>query len=180
VLPLLHASFGWVFVILAVAPYNGTLDVAVDIVGWLGIAWGWHRLISVEPRFATARAVALAGVATAVVRLLPWPEPLVLTAQVVAVGLVAAGVVSGAGALMAAAAAHESPLVAAQSSFLRWAAVGVLMIECGAGLGSLAVRTLTGLVSAAVLLGFGLAAWFTVLQILSAGRGYLRVGAARR
>ncbi len=175
-LPLVHAAFGWVFVILAVQPYGGALDVTVDAVGWLGIAWGWHRLITVEPRFATARSVALVGAVAALLRLLPGPEVLLGAAEVVAAGAVTAAVAAGARALGSAAEQHGSPLVAAQSSFLQWAAVGALLVACGAGLGSAAARELTGLVSAAVLLGLGLAAWFTVLQLLSAGRAYLRVG----
>ena len=176
-LPLAHATFGWVFVIFGVAPHGGALDVGVDVVGWLAIAWAWHRLLVVESSFAAARTVALVGAATALVRLLPGPEPLLIVAQVVAVAVVAAAVVTGAAALMRAATTHGSRLVAAQASFLRWAAVGVLLIEGLAGLGSFAVPDLTDLVRSAAALGLGFAAWFTVLQLVSAWR--LRRGRPR-
>jgi hypothetical protein len=175
VYPLAHAVFGWVFVILAVQPFGGALDVGVDAIGWLGIAWGWHQLVVVEAGFASARAVALTGAGTAVLRLLPGPELLVVTAELVAVTVVALGVSLGSAALLRAAEENGAPLVAAQCSFLRWAAVGVLVIEVSAALGSLAVVQLTGLASSAVLMGLGLAAYFTLLQLVSAGRPWLRV-----
>ncbi|CAN5805660.1 hypothetical protein BH20ACT6_BH20ACT6_20460 [soil metagenome] len=177
--PLAHAVFGWVFVIFVVQPVGGALDVGVDAVGWLGIAWGWHQLVAVEPSFATARTAALVGAATAATRLLPGPEVLLVAAQLVAVAVVALALSLGAAALMRAAEEHGSALVAAQCSFLRWAAVGVLVIEGGAALSSLAVPQLTGLATSAVLMGLGLAGYFTVLQLASVGRSYLRVGGRR-
>ena len=177
--PLLHAAFGWVFVVVGVQPYGGTLDVLIDLLGWLGIAWGWHRLAAVAPAFGRARTVALVAAATALARLSAGPDWLLTALYLMSVGLVMVGLAAGAGALFTAAQGHESPLVSAQASFLRWAAVGVLVVECAAGLASTASSDLVNLVVAAASLGLAFAVWFLLLQLLSAGRSYVRVGRTR-
>lgn len=178
--PLLHAAFGWVFVVVSVQPYGGTLDVLVDLLGWLGIAWGWHRLAVVVPAFGPARTVALVAAGTALARLLEGPDWLLTALYLISVGLVMVGLAVGAGALLSTAQRHDSPLVAAQASFLRWAAVGVLVVEGAAGLASIASSDLVNLVVAAATLGLAFAVWFLLLQLLCAGRSYARVGRRTR
>lgn len=177
--PLVHAAFGWIFVVVGVQPSGGTLDVLVDVLGWLAIAWGWHRLVCVAPAFSGARTVALVAAGTALARLLPGPDWLLTALYLMSVGLVMVGIAVGAGALLTTAQKHDSPLVTAQASFLRWAAVGVLVVECAAGLASVASSDLVNLVVAAASLGLAFAVWFLLLQMLSAGRSYVRTGRTR-
>ncbi len=172
--PLAVAGLGWILVILGVQPAGGGWDVTLDATGWSLVAYGWHRLVPLEATFGPARTVATVATAVALVRLIPLPEPVLTLVYVGSLLLVVASLALGATAVLAVARAGRSALVVGQASFLRWAGVALLATEAGAALGYLVLPVLGDLLLAAAFVGLAFSAWFTLLQLLSAGRAWAR------
>ena len=178
--PLSVAALGWIMVVLGVEPSGSNWDVTVDATGWALVALGWHRLVRAESAFARARTVALLACAVALARLLPGPDGLSTFVYVLSLMMVALTLAVGAGALLVCSRAAGSTTVAGQASFLRWGALGLLIVEDAAALGYLVEPNLGDLVVAAGTFNLGFAIWFTLLQLFSAGRGWARPATVRR
>lgn len=178
--PLSVAALGWVVVILGVEPNGGAADVGADAVGWLLVAFGWHRLASIEARYVSARGVALVAAGVSALRLADLPDAALTLAYIASLMLVSLAAALGAHALLGRARAGGSALASGQASFLRWSAVGLLLAQC-VGAGGLAVApTFGGLVIAAAQLGLAVGAWFALLQLFCSGREWARPVRRRR
>ena len=175
--PLSVAALGWVLVVLGVEPNGGGWDVGVDAAGWALVAGGWHRLEPVEPAYVPARAAALAGAAAALLRLPDAPEQLRTVVYLASLLLVVLCLALGASALLASARCGGSALVSGQASFLRWAGLGLLVVECGAALALPFAPSLAGLVVSAAQVGLALATWFALVQLFSARRTWAKPAA---
>lgn len=178
--PLSVAALGWIMVVLGVEPSGSTWDVAVDATGWALVALGWQRLVRAEAAFALARTVALLACLVALARLPSVPDGVDTFVDVLSLMLVALTLAVGAGALLVCSRAGGSTTVAGQASFLRWGALGLLLVEVGAAVGYLVEPSLGDLVVAAGTFNLALTAWFTLLQLFSAGRGWARPAADSR
>ena len=172
--PLAVASLGWVCIVLGPQPTGTTLDIAFDIGGWLLVMLAWQRMARAAARFAAAAWVALAGACVSTLRLLPAPDGVATATVAISAMLAMAGLSLSAWALLDAAREGESPLVAAQSSFLRGSALGLLVVQTGAALGYLITPEMAGLFVVATALGIVLGLWFAVVLLVSAGFGWAR------
>lgn len=177
--PLSVAALGWVLVVLGVEPNGGSWDVSVDAAGWGLAAFGWHRLVRVERAYAPARAAALAGAVVALLRLGDGPELLLTVVYLASLMLVMLGLALGASALLSRAREGGSALVSGQASFLRWAGLGLLLVECVGALALPLAPSLGGLVISAAQMGLVLAVWFAVLQLFSSRRDWAKPVAVR-
>jgi len=178
--PLSVAALGWIMVVLGVEPSGSTWDVTIDATGWALVALGWQRLVRAEASFALARTVALLACLVALARLPSAPDGVDTFVDVLSLMLVALTLAVGAGALLVCSRAGGSATVAGQASFLRWGAIGLLVVEVGAAVGYLVEPGLGDLVVAAGTFNLAFAAWFTLLQLFSAGRRWAKPAAAPR
>jgi hypothetical protein len=172
--PLAVASLGWVCIVLGPRPTGTTLDIAFDIGGWLLVALAWWRMVRAAARFALAARVALTAACVAALRLLPASDAVTTVTVAASAILVMAGLALSAWALLDAAKHGESPIVAAQASFLRGSALGLLIVQVGAALGYLITPDMAELFVVAAALGIVLGLWFAVLLLVSAGFGWAR------
>jgi hypothetical protein len=172
--PLAVASLGWVCIVLGPRPTGTTLDIAFDIAGWLLVALAWRRMVRAAARFSLAARIALAAACVATLRLVPAPDAVATVTVAASAMLVMAGLAASAWALLDAAKQGEAPIVAAQASFLRGSALGLLIVQVGASLGYLLPPDMAELFVVAAALGIVLGLWFAVLLLVSAGYGWAR------